>query len=313
MTQLIYENMFSWLLFIASVITGVCYFYDLKKQKPSRIEALEKAEKETNGKLSRADRRKIMEPHGVIGQTGSLFWIIFIVFLFRSFFIEPFRIPSGSMMPTLKDGDFIAVTKWDYGIRNPLSNKILISTSKPERGDVIVFKYPEDKSVDFIKRVIGLPGDVIVYSKKKLYILEAGSPKGTMPKEVSTSLIESFEEKIAGLEFADTYDMLTETFSNGVSHRMQVSQNAPDNALRFFREKGLPQGMWVVPEDCYFVMGDNRDNSHDSRFWGFVPMENIKGKTIGIWLAFDFNRDEKDALPSWVPSAVRFDRLGGLQ
>ena len=109
-----------------------------------------------------------MEPTGLLGQIASLFPIILFVFLFRSFFIEPFRIPSGSMMPTLLSGDFIAVTKWSYGIRDPLTNKTLIETGKPERGDVVVFKYPEDTNVDYIKRVVGVPGDEVIYRNKKI-------------------------------------------------------------------------------------------------------------------------------------------------
>src|SRR5574344_2720075 len=159
----ILNNSFSWILFIASIVTCVAFIYDYKKSRPARLEKLAEQVKKTDNTLSKKEKKEILEPHGVAGQLGSLFFIVLIVFIFRSFLYEPFRIPSGSMLPTLQDGDFIAVSKWEYGIKNPLTNNVLFKTTEPKRGDIIVFKYPEDKNVDFIKRIVGEPGDVSIY------------------------------------------------------------------------------------------------------------------------------------------------------
>lgn len=309
----ILNNSFSWILFIASIVTCVAFIYDYKKSRPARLEKLAEQMKKTDNTLSKKEKKEILEPHGVAGQLGSLFFIVLIVFIFRSFIIEPFRIPSGSMLPTLQDGDFIAVSKWNYGIRNPLTNNVLIKTSTPERGDVIVFKYPEDKSVDFIKRVVGLPGDVIIYQDKHLYILKADAPKNSMPELILNKMIESVEDEVGNIGIAETYDVFEEKLTDTESHRIRINPSAPMMSQYFYRQTGKPVGMWKVPEDCYFAMGDNRDNSKDSRFWGFVPLENIVGKTQGIWLSFDFNRDANSFIPSWIPSALRFDRIGGLK
>lgn len=310
--NVIFENLFSWILFVLTIVTGIAYFYDYKFTRPKRLASVDKARKETAGNLNSKLEKEMLEPKDIIGQTGSLFFVILFVFVFRSFIIEPFRIPSGSMLPTLQDGDFIAVSKWSYGIRNPLTNSILINTSTPQRGDVIVFKYPEDKNVDFIKRVVGLPGDIVIYQNKNIYILKVGSDKDAIPEQVSTKLIETLEEEISGIGLADKYEVYEEQLGD-ISHRMRVNTNAPMMSQYFYKQENTPVGMWRVPDNCYFVMGDNRDNSKDSRFWGFVPMENIKGKTLGIWLSFDFKHDSSSSMPEWLPSAVRFDRIGGLK
>ncbi len=310
--NVVFENLFSWILFLLSIITGIAYVYDYKIQRPKRLAAVAKAKEETAGKLESKVEKQMLEPKDLIGQTGSLFFVILFVFIFRSFIIEPFRIPSGSMMPTLVDGDFIAVSKWSYGIRNPLTNNILIHTSTPERGDVVVFKYPEDKNVDFIKRVVGLPGDVVIYQNKQIYLLKAGSGPDDIPEQVSSKLIETVEEEISGLGLAEKYEVYEEKFDDN-THRMRINTSAPMMSQYFYKQKDTPAGMWRVPENCYFVMGDNRDNSKDSRFWGFVPLENLKGKTMGIWLSLEFSHDSSSSMPEWIPSAVRFDRIGGLK
>ncbi len=302
-------NTFSVLLAVLSVVTGICWIYDFFKKRPERIRRY-KAAAESAPALSKKERRKLLEPSGFIGQCASLFFIVLFVFLFRAFIIEPFRIPSGSMLPTLQSGDFIAVTKWSYGIRNPLTNDVLFRTGSPKRGDVVVFKYPEDTSVDYIKRVVGMPGDIVIYHDKQLYLIPAGSPEGTEPALISRSPKGSFVDESSAFA-KEHFDVFEEQLGD-VNHRIMINPNAPGFEQNFFRQRGAPLAAWKVPDDCYFVMGDNRDNSADSRYWGFVPYDNLIGKTVGVWLSFDFNRKNTDLLPSWIPSSVNFDRIGGL-
>lgn len=302
-------NTFALILLIATIITGAAFFYDFFKLRPNRKlnkEAFLKAKPDADKK----ELKKLMEPSGFLGQLASLFLIILFVFLFRSFFIEPFRIPSGSMMPTLLSGDFIAVTKWSYGIRDPLTNKTLIETGKPERGDVVVFKYPEDTNVDYIKRVVGVPGDEVIYRNKKIYLRKActaercDSPVGLEVEEIGTYSEESFG-------FAENYILFKEKLGKA-NHEAMINPRAPEFLQYYYRQPGSTLGSWVVPEGHYFVMGDNRDNSRDSRFWGFVPEEYLIGKTVGIWLSLEFNNGPDDLLPSFIPSSIRFSRIGGI-
>ncbi|HAH71097.1 MAG TPA: signal peptidase I [Succinivibrionaceae bacterium] len=302
-------NTFSVLLAVLSVVTGICWIYDFFKKRPERIRRY-KASIESAPALSKKERRKLLEPSGFIGQCASLFFIVLFVFLFRAFIIEPFRIPSGSMLPTLQSGDFIAVTKWSYGIRNPLTNDVLFRTGAPKRGDVVVFKYPEDTSVDYIKRVVGMPGDIVIYHDKQIYLIPAGSPEGTEPALISRSQKGNFVDESSAFA-KEHFDVFEEQLGD-VKHRIMINPNAPGFEQNFFRQRGAPLAAWKVPEDCYFVMGDNRDNSADSRYWGFVPYDNLIGKTVGVWLSFDFNRKNTDLLPSWIPSSVNFNRIGGL-
>ncbi|WP_294564886.1 signal peptidase I [uncultured Succinatimonas sp.] len=302
-------NTFALILLIATVVTGAAFFYDFFKLRPKRKlnkEAFLKAKPDADKK----ELKKLMEPTGLLGQIASLFPIILFVFLFRSFFIEPFRIPSGSMMPTLLSGDFIAVTKWSYGIRDPLTNKTLIETGKPERGDVVVFKYPEDTNVDYIKRVVGVPGDEVIYRNKKIYLRKActadscDSPVGLEVEEIGTYSEESFG-------FAENYVLFKEKLGKA-NHEAMINPRAPEFLQYYYRQPGSTLGSWIVPDGHYFVMGDNRDNSRDSRFWGFVPEEYLIGKTVGIWLSFEFNNGSDDILPSFIPSSIRFSRIGGI-
>ena len=223
-------NTFALILLIATIITGAAFFYDFFKLRPNRKlnkEALLKAKPDADKK----ELKKLMESSGFLGQLASLFPIILFVFLFRSFFIEPFRIPSGSMMPTLLSGDFIAVTKWSYGIRDPLTNKTLIETGKPERGDVVVFKYPEDTNVDYIKRVVGVPGDEVIYRNKKIYLRKActaercDSPVGLEVEEIGTYSEESFG-------FAENYILFKEK-------RMELVQKKLHNLISGLATAGL--------------------------------------------------------------------------
>jgi signal peptidase I len=216
----------------------------------------------------------------------SFFPVILVVFALRSFLVEPFKIPSGSMMPTLLVGDFILVNKYTYGIRLPVINKKIVQLNNPERGDVMVFRYPGDPGLDYIKRVIGVPGDVVEYRNKKLTINGQPVPAGQTG---------TYSYVGNGLNYitASVYDERL----NGVGHTMMTEPGKPavypPQVADFpFRENcsynAEGEGfVCKVPEGQYFMMGDNRDASNDSRYWGFVPDENVVGKAFFIWMNFD--------------------------
>lgn len=214
----------------------------------------------------------------------SFFPVILVVFLLRSFLVEPFKIPSGSMLPTLLVGDFILVNKYTYGIRLPILNRKIVEVNFPKRGEVMVFRFPENPSLDYIKRVVGLPGDRIAYRDKRLWI--NGAPVKLEPNGEYT-YVES------GLNFVST-QRLTEML-DGKNHAVLVRRDFPSVQLagvqRFpfrdncaYNDEGLS---CTVPPGHYFLMGDNRDMSSDSRYWGFVPEGNIVGKAFMIWWNFD--------------------------
>ncbi|MGA9573617.1 MAG: signal peptidase I [Lysobacterales bacterium] len=226
-------------------------------------------------KQKRMDRsvQKSVEPPRepvMVEYARSLFPVLLIVLVFRSFLFEPFKIPSGSMIPTLLVGDFIVVNKFAYGIRLPVLNKKIISIGEPKRGDVVVFRYPIDPSVNFIKRAVGLPGDTITYRDKQLFI------NG-----------EKVEDTAAGRFGSD--DIKCTTPAVDASLHWEKLGDVNHNILLHDRS-GSRNGQWIVPEGHYFMMGDNRDRSNDSREWGFVPEENLLGRAIGIWLNFDFEK-----------------------
>lgn len=241
---------FSLILLVATLATGIIWGLDAllfakKRQTTAEVD-------EETGKPK--------EPI-LVEYARFLFPVVLIVLLLRGFVAEPFRIPSGSMLSTLEIGDFILVNKFSYGIRPPVWNHKIINLSDPERGDVIVFRYPENPSIDYIKRVVGVPGDEIAYYNKVLYIngkRVEQEPLGVY--QAGFPNIKRFKEQLGDVE----HDILVNVM--------------------------YPAGDFVVtvPENSYFVLGDNRDNSRDSRFWGFVPDENLVGKAFMIWMNWEW-------------------------
>ena len=257
---------FELILFYATVITGLIALFD---------------------KIFFASKRKVAHNNThdiklpiIIDYAYSFFPILLIVFLLRSFLFEPFRIPSGSLEPTLLTGDFILVNKFNYGVRLPVIHKKLINNHTPERGDIIVFRWPPNTSYDFIKRVIGLPGDKISYVNKELFV------NGT--KVQQTFLQNSQAEDESGGEWKA---LEKEENLLGVNHHIFIN---PAKSSYNYHDI-------VVPEGMYFVMGDNRDDSADSRYWGFVPEKNIVGKAVLVWMSWD-----------GIKNNLRFNRLGKL-
>jgi len=257
---------FAAVLLLAAVITGLIWLWDVKWARPRRM----------------ADQSEPI----VVDMARAFFPVIVVVFLIRSFWVEPFKIPSGSMKPTLLVGDFILVNKYTYGIRLPVINKKVIDINPVRRGDVVVFRYPVDPSVDYIKRVIGLPGDKVLYRGKRLTVNgEAAAVQASgyyTDQEVNYMRLPTFLEKL-----------------DGRAHQMMIVPASPTVDLAQVRQFPYRENCeynddgfsCTVPAGHYFMMGDNRDQSADSRYWGFVPDDHIKGRAFYVWMNFgDFRR-----------------------
>lgn len=238
---------FALILFLLTLFTGTIWAIDALLWAPKRHSA------------------GIERDPVIVEYSKSFFPVILVIFLLRSFLAEPFRIPSSSMEPTLEEGDFILVNKYTYGVRLPVLNRTVVEVGKPQAGDVAVFRYPLDPRQDYIKRVVGVPGDEIAYYQKRLHV--NGVP---------------VEEKALG-------DYLTE---NGFPAQLFEEQLGVDwhRILKMPQRHDPREGAIVVPKGHYFVMGDNRDNSNDSRSWGLVPEENLVGRAFFIWMNWHFGQ-----------------------
>jgi signal peptidase I len=286
---------FALILFVAMVVTGIVWCLDvfvLAKRRRAAADAALAAYDARNAKLT-ADGIKLDNGNRAaieaamlrqptwVEYSGSFFPVIALVFVLRSFLWEPFKIPSSSMVPTLLVGDLILVNKYDYGIRLPIINKKIIEVGNPQRGDVMVFKYPKDPSQDYIKRVIGVPGDKITYENKRLTV--NGKPVEYQPMEEYLD----DERPVYHKQFKE---MLPNTPHRIVvmDERRALDLGGVDNfPHRENCDYSYDKFSCIVPEGNYFMMGDNRDNSADSRYWGFVPDKNIVGKAVLIWLNFN--------------------------
>ncbi|AUI65930.1 MULTISPECIES: signal peptidase I [Glaesserella] len=274
---------------------GFWSFYKFSAE-PRRLRAIEREEKRL-GKPLTAEEKAAIQPRSLVGDFfASLFGVLALVTILRSFIFEPFQIPSGSMEPTLRVGDFLLVNKFGYGIKDPIWQNTLIPVGKPERGDIAVFKAPKQPHVDYIKRVVGVGGDRVKYDfhTRNLTVIHGDSGK---------EMVFKYEGGTPNPDFFYHGEMQVERTEIGdVTHQILNNPQAFNYEPYFFKQDGIPAGEWVVPEGHYFVMGDNRDNSEDSRFWGFVPEKNMVGKASVIWLSLDKK-------PNEFPSGLRFERM----
>lgn len=262
---------FALIMFSLLVLTGSIWLLD-------RFVLQAKRAKSESG----ANEAKVAEPWWV-EYAKSFFPVILAVFLLRSFLVEPFKIPSGSMIPTLQVGDFILVNKFTYGIRLPIISQKIVQINNPERGDVMVFHYPENPSIDYIKRIVGLPGDVIIYRNKQVLV------NGVVQEQKSEGEYNYADDR---LNFVHT-NRYTENFS-GRAHEILINPDVP--GLHMGSVADFPQReqcsytfdevRCTVPAGHYFTLGDNRDNSRDSRYWGFVPDKMVVGKAFFVWMNF---------------------------
>ncbi|APX93558.1 signal peptidase I [Halomonas sp. 1513] len=252
---------FSLLLVVAVAVTGVIWLLDVVWWGRARRARLAAVEAENGEPLDEASRRKLAREPWPVDYSRSFFPVLLVVLVLRSFVVEPFQIPSGSMRPTLEVGDFILVNKFTYGLRLPVIHTRLVEMNEPERGDVMVFRFPQEPSINFIKRVVGLPGDSIRYEGKQLYVNGERVPNSLLETDPSEQPGEELLEELLGAQAHQIY-------------------NNP-------RDPGPQMRELEVPEGHYFTMGDNRDHSNDSRYWGFVPEENIVGQAFAVWMHWD--------------------------
>jgi len=252
-------------LVLATLLTGVIWGLDRLVFAARRRQAAEGAE-------GAGPKEPV-----VVEYARSFFPVLLVVLLLRSFVVEPFRIPSGSMMPTLLVGDFILVNKFTYGLRWPVLNSEFLELGEPERGDVVVFRFPADPHTDYIKRVVAVPGDKVFYKDKTLYI--NGEAQGQVP-------VGRYSGVGSGAALRGTVEARENL--TGRTHRILIDPTRPDSPPMC---RQLAYGPITIPPEHYFVMGDNRDNSNDSRCWGLVPEANLVGRAFGIWMHWDGQRD----------------------
>ena len=266
-------------LVLACFVTGAIWFVDAALFAPRRKRLAQETLVAGGAQAGAGSAAGGYKEPILVEYSRSFFPVILIVLLLRSFLVEPFRIPSGSMMPTLLVGDFILVNKFAYGLRWPVLNRKFVEIGDPDRGDVVVFRFPKDPTIDYIKRVVGVPGDEIHYRNKTLYVNGEPAPQTMVRKYLGVG---------AGAGMTNT-DLRMENLTD-VEHQILVDPKWPDYKCSPYSVLAVGGGL-KVPEGRYFVMGDNRDNSNDGRCWGFVPEENLVGKAFAIWMNWDSQLD----------------------
>lgn len=321
-------NMFALILVIATLVTGFLWCLDKFIFAQKRRERQAAAQAATGDALDAKTLKKVGPKPGWLETGASVFPVLAIVLVVRSFIYEPFQIPSGSMMPTLLIGDFILVEKFAYGIKDPIYQKTLIETGHPKRGDIAVFKYPDDPRLDYIKRVVGLPGDKVSYDPvTKQVTVQPNCSSGqacgnalpvTYSNVEESDFVQTFGRRNGGEASSGFFQMAKgQSMADGVrlterketlgdvTHRILNVPIAQDQLGIYYRQQNQPLATWIVPPGHYFMMGDNRDNSADSRYWGFVPEANLVGRATAIWMSFEKQEGE------W-PTGVRLNRIGGI-
>ena len=287
------EGNFALLLLVATVVTGIYWLAERFHFLPQRQAAAARLESETAARRAELQRmgidkvdtdtreaqQKLLAQPWWLDWTAGLFPVIVVVFVLRSFLFEPFKIPSGSMIPTLHIGDLILVNKFHYGIRLPVANTKVTAGNPVARGDVMVFRYPPKPSVDYIKRVVGIPGDEIAYLNKKLTVNGQPVASQTLPDYFDDSTMRYFRHEREQLP-GRTHEIIVD------NERPAFIPGADEFPMRENCRYSVEGLVCKVPEGHYFMMGDNRDNSLDSRYWGFVPDKNIVGKAFFVWMNF---------------------------
>jgi len=287
------EGNFALLLLMATLVTGAYWLAERFHFLPQRRAAAARLQAETASRHAELQRmgidkvdtdtreaqQKLLAQPWWLDWTAGLFPVIVSVFLLRSFLFEPFKIPSGSMIPTLQIGDLILVNKFHYGIRLPVANTKVTAGNPVQRGDVMVFRYPPKPSVDYIKRVVGIPGDEVAYLNKKLTINGQPVPSEALPEYFDESVMRYFRHERESLP-GKTHQIIID------NERPAFIPGADEFPMRENCRYNVEGVVCKVPEGHYFMMGDNRDNSLDSRYWGFVPDRNIVGKAFFVWMNF---------------------------
>ena len=285
---------FAVILFIASIVLGLPWLADKLYFAPQRRAAADAAvdrfnEQVSSGQINISDTDQQKQRQGLRTQalrqplwleyTAGFFPVIVVVFLLRSFLFEPFKIPSGSMLPTLFVGDLILVNKFDFGVRIPIINKKIIDIGSPKAGDVMVFRFPPDPSVDYIKRVVGVPGDLIEVGNQRVTINGKLLPLKDAGEFIDAGKI------VRSSQHLETLGNIEHKLLTDLNYRAPIGSWS-DASFKENCSKNAEILKCKVPAGHYFMMGDNRDNSADSRFWGFVPDENIVGRAFFIWMNF---------------------------
>lgn len=309
-------NTFSILLILFTAVSGILWCYHRFAVTPRRNRQIARAEQRSGQSLSDEEKRKIEPISEGEEFISSLFPVLAFVLILRSFLFEPFQIPSQSMEPTLRVGDFILVEKFAYGIKDPVFQNTLVETGKVQRGDVVVFKAPPAPNIDYIKRVVGIGGDRVIYNEldRKLTLVygQDGKPctENCVTKTFDYSQAQANDEFKAIIgknpdgSFMYGPSMLELTETGDVAHKIHWFPEPISEGYRYkaYEKQEYYVTEWVVPAGHYFMMGDNRNMSEDSRFWGFVPEKNIVGKATYIWLSLDKKPGE------W-PTGIRTERL----
>ncbi len=288
------QGSFALVLLLATVVTGVYWVAERLWFAPGRRRALAQAEAQAAERaaalraqgiaqvdtaVSDETRERLLMQPWWLDWTAGLFPVIAVVFVLRSFLFEPFKIPSGSMIPTLLVGDLILVNKFHYGVRLPVVHTKLLDNHSPQRGDVMVFRYPPQPSLDYIKRVVGLPGDEVAYLNKQLTVNGQPVNKVAQPDFFEPDTLR-YSRQFQESQGEKTYRTLND------DDRPAFVPGASEFPFRDQCRYSAEGVVCKVPEGHYFLMGDNRDNSLDSRYWGFVPESHIVGKAVCVWMNF---------------------------